>query len=174
MSTYFIIAGPSGSGKTTLLEALKKDFNLRETRSLTTRERRPSDTDACYGFVTVEEFLAANLVDRTTFDGHYYGTTAQDIENADIIVADVPGVQNIKSYLNTINRPCLVIGVTASPEVCAQRMRERGDGEAAIQQRLNNDAEAFMFLDSVADVMVTDFDMNHSYERIKKLVTNWR
>ena len=174
MNSFILIAGPSGTGKTTLLQKLKADYGLRETLSHTTRERRPTDTDECYKFVSREEFQQIPMVEYTEYNGNLYGTAISDIDNSDILVADLHGCMMIQSYMKSINRPCLTIGLNASAVVRAYRMRNRGDKEEDVQSRINHDASAFAQLRKVADVVFPDFSMEQSYTAVCNVINNWR
>jgi guanylate kinase len=84
--TIFAVLGPSGCGKTALIEETLRRFprDLAIMRSLTTRQRRPTDDDRSTRFVSSSEFLelrdAGSLIQWTEYDGNLYGDTVEDVE----------------------------------------------------------------------------------------------
>lgn len=76
-----VITGPSGVGKKTVWSPLKdkKELNWNFSISMTTRKKRPDETNGVdYFFLTKEEFEQAianhELLEYATYAGNYYGT----------------------------------------------------------------------------------------------------
>ncbi len=137
-----LLIGPSGSGKTTLANALSRDYGLRQLASYTDRPRRSAD-EIGHTFVSKEEFnkLRQDMAAYNVFNGHQYGATYQQLDHADIYVVDIPGYWDLMRHYR--NRPFLTFVLGATSNVCAQRMRRRGDSDEMVQKRLENDAKAF-------------------------------
>lgn len=103
----FIISAPSGAGKTTLRQAaLARLPDLSYSVSVTTRPPRAGERNGCdYVFISTDEFEAGIRVGRwaewARVHGHYYGTSAEVLEQAraagrDVLLdIDVQGAQQI-------------------------------------------------------------------------------
>ena len=83
----FIISGPSGVGKGTLRQKVmeRKDLNLVYSVSMTTRQKRPGETEGVeYYFVSEETFeeniKKNNFLEYNRFVGHSYGTPRDKVE----------------------------------------------------------------------------------------------
>jgi guanylate kinase len=75
-----ILSSPSGAGKTSIArELLKQDSNLKNSVSVTTRPKRPSEINGKdYFFVTEDKFKEMRdndeLLEHAEVFGHFYGT----------------------------------------------------------------------------------------------------
>lgn len=106
--TLIVISGPSGVGKNTICdELLKRNHDLYLSISMTSRNKRPNETDGKdYYFVSTEEFenniASGNFLEYAKVHDEYYGTPKNEVINRlnngiDIILAiDVQGAINIK------------------------------------------------------------------------------
>lgn len=81
-----LFIGPSGSGKTTALRSITASMpdTFEYIPSLTTRPPRDNDPEEvwAYTFTDEEAFLASDLLQQTTYNGHHYGTLRRDFDNA--------------------------------------------------------------------------------------------
>ena len=83
-----IITGPSGVGKDTVMNELKNSHKeFRFCRSVTTRDKRPGETEGVsYFFITREEFdrmdKDGELIESIEYLGNKYGTRFDEIDNA--------------------------------------------------------------------------------------------
>ncbi len=95
--TFYILVGPSGVGKDAILKIVLEKTGRRQTRSLTTRPRRDSDTGEKYEHVDDAAFEAADaagqLVERAPFNGYWYG--AQYPKPGEILIVEIQGAQQI-------------------------------------------------------------------------------
>lgn len=151
MAKILTLTGQSGVGKTTIARAvLFAKPDARMVTSYTTRDRRLSDLDGEYKYVSDEEF--ASMESRGMFlwtaehDGKQYGTTARSIHAVCIeshiigIMILVPEViEKLRKYLASIgmlsaHTPLFV--VSPQKEVLLSRLLARGDIRASIDRRL--------------------------------------
>jgi guanylate kinase len=76
----FILSSPSGAGKTSIAQALlKQDSHLRNSISVTTRPKRPSEINGKdYFFITEDQFKKMRdndeFLEHAEVFGHFYGT----------------------------------------------------------------------------------------------------
>jgi guanylate kinase len=84
----FVLSSPSGAGKTTISRRLlQRDREIRLSISLTTRPKRPGETEGVdYYFVDNTEFnLRLNrgeMLEHAKVFNYYYGTPREPVENA--------------------------------------------------------------------------------------------
>ncbi|WP_298720730.1 guanylate kinase [uncultured Ferrovibrio sp.] len=82
-----VLSSPSGAGKTTISRRLlEMDTNLHLSISVTTRPRRPGETDGVhYHFISNEDFgLMVNrqeLLEHAKVFDYYYGTPREQVES---------------------------------------------------------------------------------------------
>jgi guanylate kinase len=151
----FVISGPSGVGKGTLCEWLLKQIPcLRLSISATSRQKRPHEEEGVhYFFKSRSEFEALiahdaaepeptrhYLLEWAEYNGNYYGTPRQAVEEAlqaghDVLLEiDVQGALQVKEKLP---QACLIFIAPPSEAELERRLRGRGtNGEEDIQNRL--------------------------------------
>lgn len=140
--TIALFVGPSGSGKTTVADALSAAYQMKQIYSYTTRPARTPD-EIGHVFVTEEEFdELEDYVAYTEFDGHRYCATTEQVEECDIYVVDVDGIQYFKAAYNGDKIP-VVFYFDVPQTVLQQRMMRRGDDGLAVFKRLSYDKEKF-------------------------------
>ena len=147
----FLIVAQSGTGKTTLANMLEEQCGLKQLESYTTRPPR-YEGETGHTFITEEEF--ANLKDiiaYTVYNQYEYCATAEQIDESDIYVIDVPGVQTLLEKYKT-DRKIVIFYLSADIKTKIQRMRERGDSDTKILDRIYND-NMFSWLEELESVV---------------------
>lgn len=143
MNNFILLfVGPSGCGKTTIADECERRFGLVQVASYTTRERR-YDGEIGHKFIDVDTFLKlTNLVGYTYYNGNYYGTTGDQIEECQIYVIDPAGVEFfLKNYKG--NKTVGIVYFDVPELERFKRMLLRGDETSAAEQRIVVDREAF-------------------------------
>ena len=141
-----VVSGPSGCGKDTVVKhlmALREDIML--SVSCTTRKPRKNEVEGThYYFLSNEEFEdrveRGRMLEYTKYDGRYYGTPMDEIEqkivggNTVVLIIEVKGAKNVKStYPDSL---CIFI-VPPSLEALEQRLRAREtEDDDEIKRRL--------------------------------------
>lgn len=135
----YLFVGQSGSGKTTAAELLEDKFGYKSVQSYTTRPKR-HDNETGHIFVSKEEFdKLTDLAAYTEYNGFEYCTTSSQLDDCDIYVIDVPGVETLlKKYTNKDRRICIIY-FKSNVSTRIERMVERGDSDMHIVSRLHND-----------------------------------
>lgn len=136
-----VLVGPSGCGKTTVGQALEEDYGIKKLVTTTTRLPRPGEEDGIdYYFIEPSDIPQLDFVERTLYNGHHYGLTTDEIDQAlDThnhlhLAMDKNGAKAMKDHYPDHTR---VVYFTISEADMVKRMKERGDSEADIQERLD-------------------------------------
>lgn len=137
-NTLYLFVGKSASGKTTVVNFLEKKHGIKQVNSYTTRKPR-YEGEIGHVFVSDEEFDNLDeLVAYTEYNGYRYGTTAEQLDQCQIYVVDVPGVKTLLERYKTDRQ---IIVLYFSTNICTRinRMIDRGDCDTAIISRLLQD-----------------------------------
>lgn len=172
MENNFIVLliGASGSGKTTLANGLYRLFGWKPVNSYTTREKRSND-ETGHMFVSDKEFdqilLRDGAVAYTEYAGHRYCATQKQVEEAQVYVIDIPGVEYFKSHYRG-NKRVITILLNLPEDVRKRRLAGRGD--SAAEERLAADRAEFseIKIASIHPDLVVDKD--YSKESLIALV----
>jgi guanylate kinase len=134
----YLFVGKSASGKTTIADMLGQNLALKQVSSYTTRPPRYED-EIGHIFVDDAEFDSlGDLVAYTEYNGFRYGTTAEQLDQCQIYVVDVPGVETLLQKYKT-NRPIVIIYFDTTVYTRINRMIDRGDSDMSIISRLLQD-----------------------------------
>lgn len=142
----YLFVGKSASGKTTAADRLECEYRYKPVQSYTTRAPR-YDGEAGHTFITNEEFNnLKNIVSYTEYDGNRYCTTKEMLDDSNVFVVDVPGVEFLLQNYNTERTICIFYFDT-SVSVRIKRMLNRGASDTEIVSRLMVDEESDWYSD---------------------------
>lgn len=135
----FLFCGRSASGKTTVADNLVNRHGYRQVESYTTRKPR-FDGEIGHIFVLDKDFdNLGELAAYTEYNGFRYGTTWEQLNECDIYVIDVPGIQTLLEKSENYNRPIAIIYFDSTVHTRINRMLDRGDSDISIISRLLQD-----------------------------------
>lgn len=135
----FLFVGRSASGKTTVANILAAKHGYKQVDSYTTRKPR-FEGEPGHIFVTEDDFNnLGELAAYTYYNGNHYGTTFEQLEESNIYVVDVPGVESLLTKLKGDKRPICIIYFETSVYNRVNRMIDRGDSDSMIVSRLLQD-----------------------------------
>lgn len=173
-----VVSGPGGVGKGTIVDALvKRDPNLWLSRSWTTREQRPSETDEAYVFTTSEAFEArvssGGFLEWTEFLGNYYGTPTPDVgDERDLVLEiEVDGAQQVKKVAPDA---MLIFVLPPSREEQERRLRGRGDLDHKVLARLRKAEEEEPIGRELADHVVVNDDLDDTIDEMLGIIESAR
>lgn len=132
----YLFVGKSCSGKTATADLLEQKYGYKQVYSYCTRSPR-YEGEIGHIFVTTEEFnYLGKLAAYTLYNGHKYGTTFKQLEESDVYVIDVPGVETLLERWQDNDRPIYIMYFDAVVSVRIMRMVGRGASDHEIISRL--------------------------------------
>lgn len=174
----FIISGPGGVGKGTIVNSLvERDPQLWLSRSWTTREQRPGESDTAYVFTDRDSFeariAAGGFLEWTTFLDNYYGSPVPEpMAQRDVVLEiEVDGAGQVK----TLHPEAILIFVLPpSREEQQRRLRGRGDPEDKVDQRLQKALDEEPVGLAIADHIVVNDDLERTVGEMMEIIDNHR
>lgn len=169
-----VLVGASGSGKTTQAVILEKRYNFKKIVTATTRSPRVGEIEGVnYFFIDRDKFLReledSNFLCPTTYSGNFYAIPKASIENAVnensniVLVLDAPGAKEIKEHFPS----AIVVYLKLGKKILIERMKERGDSEFEIENRLSEVQDYESCSDFIIDA---DKKIDEVTEKILNLV----
>jgi guanylate kinase len=169
-----VVSGPGGVGKGTIVDALvKRDAQLWLSRSWTTRERRPSESEDAYVFTTSEEFERrisdGGFLEWTEFLGNYYGTPIPEPgDDRDIVLEiEVDGARQVKRVAPDA---MLIFVLPPSRDEQERRLRGRGDLDHKVLARLKKAEEEEPIGRELADHVVVNDDLDETIDEMLAII----
>ncbi len=178
MPLIFIVSGPGGVGKGTIVNALvQRDPKLWLSRSWTTRAQRPGEADGAYVFTDASAFErrieAGGFLEWTKFLGNYYGTPLPDpgLDRDVVLEIEVDGAMQVKQL-----DPLAVLIFVLPPSRAEQqrRIRERGDPEDKVAERLQKAVDEEPVGLAIADHVVTNDLLEHTLAEMADIIEHRR
>jgi len=169
-----VVSGPGGVGKGTIVEELvQRDPQLWLSRSWTTRERRPSESDDAYVFTDTATFEQrvddGGFLEWTEFLGHYYGSPTPDVApGRDVVLEiEVDGAQQVKKlYPGAM----LLFVLPPSRDEQERRLRGRGDPNDKVLARLKKAEVEEPIGRALADHVVVNDDLQTTIAEMLSLI----
>ena len=156
--TMIVLVGASASGKTEIAKCLYRLYGVKKAVTHTSRAPREGEVAGVdYHFVSPEDFLALKkrgaFVETTCYNGNLYGCSKSEIGDGKVVIVDPKG---LKAFL-ALHNPYVVTFYLQSQEATRRaRMQGRGDRQESIEERLENDRQAF----AEQEIAPTDFTIS--------------
>ncbi len=174
----FVLFGPGGAGKGTVADRLVDlDPTLWLSRSWTSRPRREGEPGDAYVFVDRPTFMAhadaGGFFEWAEFLGNLYGTPIPDPPvGCDVLLEiDRQGAERVRELRADAT---LILLAPPSPEVQAERMRQRGDDEGHVARRVEEGQAELALGRPLASVEVVNDDLEVAVAEVASIVEGVR
>ena len=163
MIKIIVLIGRTCSGKDTVVNNLVKKYGFKKLTTYTSRPKRKGEKDGItYHYISEDEFrqkidegFFAEWKSYITNEGvWYYGSSLEDIENADnksVIILTPQGYRDIKGKVN-----CKVVSIYlyANNATIKKRLMARCDDPKEAERRVLHDNEDFKGIENEVDRIV--------------------
>ena len=180
-----VLSAPSGTGKTTICkELLKRNPNWLFSVSVTTRDKRPNETDQDYIFITNEKFdhliKFGDLLEYEWVHGNRYGTLMDPLEDAidktKVMLLDVD-VKGSCTIMEEFEENVISIFIEPPGDNIAEqiesiegRLKDRGhESETLIKQRTKRLQLEIEYKEKFQHHFVND-DLKKTTDKIEKTI----
>lgn len=160
----YCLVGASGSGKTTLGEYMKKELDMVEIVSHTTRPPREGEIEGVhYYYISDEEFENIVKIEESSYTGkHKYCLSLEEVERKFNVsdklfaIVDMNGARQVKQNCENRGIETKIIYIKTDLDTMKKRMTERGDLTSNIEDRLSyaissNELENGKYADFIID-----------------------
>lgn len=175
----FILSGPSGVGKGTVRKELfDQDTHLKYSISMTTRDKRPGETDGVdYFYKTKEEFEALvsqnQLLEYAQYVNNYYGTPRSYVEETiasghDVFLEiEVQGALQVKE---NFPEGVFIFLFPPSLDELKNRIVNRGtESNDLVLNRLKEARKEIEMMDAYDYVVVND-QVDHAVAKVQSII----
>jgi len=165
-----LLCGESGSGKTTVATLLEDIYGMKQLQSYTTRPPR-FEGETGHIFITEEEFdniKPEDMVAYTKYNGYRYCGTSQQVDQSDVYVIDLLGIQYFINHYKG-NKEYIIVYLYVPENVREERMKGRGDNIEAIRSRKQYDSDAFENVQYIASYSIINEDSRLTAQEIRNL-----
>lgn len=164
MSTkpFILLVGRSGSGKDCVAQGLANLFGYKQVKSYTTRPQRfpEEDTHIFIDPKSITTVASDDTIAATYFDEFWYWATNQQVEENDVFVIDIPGVEYFFEHYKG-NKRIIICYIECEPGECFIRMLNRGDTINSAIDRMRNDE--FHFSKEKLDEFCSKYEVHRFY-----------
>ena len=161
-----------------MVKKLAEKGYSRIVRYTTRPKRKGEKQDITYHFITIEEFnqkieegfFAEYQSYNTEFGVWYYGTSLEDLHNANdksVIILEPQSYRDIKYELSDKNVTCIYI--YANNSTIKKRLEKRGDNHNEAIRRMESDNEDFKGFENEVDRIVYNNDGTNIDEVVSKI-----
>ncbi len=139
MAKIYALLGPHASGKSTILNILR-ERGFSSIISHTTRTPKENEQNGVdYHFISKDEFFKLDLVEKSTYQGEYYGIAKSEIlgkmqkNRINFLLIDKNGFKQLKKLLsNRVESIYIMVDYVTMVE----RMLKRGESNVNIKKQL--------------------------------------
>ena len=179
MINIIVLAGKSASGKNFVAKKLE-EHGYETIVTYTTRPKRKGEQqNITYHFISDEEFkqkieegfFAKYQSYNTEFGVWYYGTSFEDLKNANdksVIILEPQSYRDIKDELSDKNITCIYL--YANNSTIKKRLEKRGDNPNEVIRRMESDNEDFKGFENEVDRIVYNNDGDSIDDIVSKIL----
>ena len=156
------LIGESGSGKDFISNYCSEKYGLKKIKSYTTRKPR-NDLDYNNHIFIKEKDIRKykDIVASTVYNSNTYFATASQINDNDIYVVDIRGLNQLKQYYRG-KKEIVSVYIKVSAWRRLYRMLKRGDGIKKAISRIIYDRKTFKYAPKICNYIIdnnkTDID----------------
>lgn len=169
VKNIYVFSGMSGVGKTSIINEITKDEQFVYPTMYTTRPMRQKVND---GKIQVDEVQYEELPGKVVefvFNNFKYAITNEEIQRANIFDLAPSGFKSLKQNYRG-NRKIIIIYLWVNEKDRIKRMKERGESEADIQQRIQYEKEEYRDVEKSVDFIVENSDLGICIKRIRAII----
>ena len=174
-----VLIGKSCSGKDRISKELIKNHGYKSIVRYTTRPMRKGEKqEITYHYISEDEFrqkikdgFFAEWKDYSTTQGiWYYGTSYEDLDNADEETVIILPPDRYKEVLENIHNNLTAIYVYANNTTIKKRLSKRGDNKEEALRRIVQDNDDFKGAEMLADKIVYNNDGTDISDVVDKIL----
>ena len=164
MKNIFVFVGESGSGKTTIIMELIKKYpnKFKKIVTYTSRSKRVNEINGVDYFFYPGIYFIGNqhlVLTKETSEGAHYGTRQKDLYSNTHNLLLTSKLTGIPKLINFGFRNIILVRISISKNLKAERMRQRGDDNKTIFKRIETDNVDRVDVD-IGDIKVINLNAN--------------